>query len=75
MLHLLRIRKKEKQITAEINLNEENGIVVVSGNYEDFHTIIAINNKAGRMFGYHYDEVVGQDLVRLQPSVVRANHH
>ena len=65
MIHLLQIRKEAQHLTAEINLNEDNGLVVVSGNHDEFHTIIAVNNKAERIFGYHYDEVVGQDLVNL----------
>ena len=75
MVNLLQIKHASRNLAPELNLQDENGLLVVSGNHDDFHQVLAINNKAERIFGYHYADVVGQDLVRLQPQVVRANHH
>ena len=65
MVNLLQIKHASRNLAPELNLQDENGLLVVSGNHDDFHQVLAINNKAERIFGYHYADVVGQDLVRL----------
>jgi len=49
-------------------------MVIISGSFKDFCRILAMNNKAERIFGYNTADLLGQPLAMLQPYVYGARH-
>ena len=43
---------------AKINFQDENGMIIISGCQKDFSQILAMNNKAERIFGYSTAELI-----------------
>ena len=49
-------------------------MIIISGCQKDFSKILAMNNKAERIFGYNTDELINHSLTKLQPMVYGYNH-
>lgn len=57
------MRKRNLRLEyAKINFNDENGMIIISGCQRDFSRILAMNNKAERIFGYSTAELIDQPL-------------
>ena len=68
---------KKHNLKAEyksIQLLDENGMIIISGNTNNFAKILAMNNKAERIFGYQTNELVSTKLNRLMPTLFADNH-
>jgi hypothetical protein len=46
----------------KINFSDENGMIIISGCQSNFSNILAMNNKAERIFGYSTAELIDQPL-------------
>ena len=49
-------------------------MIIISGSTNNFAKILAMNNKAERIFGYLTNELIGQKLTRLMPKLFMENH-
>lgn len=68
MLNQKGMRKKNLRLEySKINFSDENGMIIISGCQSDFSSILAMNNKAERIFGYSTAELIDQPLQKLQP--------
>jgi len=47
---------------SKINFSDENGMIIISGCQSNFSKILAMNNKAERIFGYSTAELIDQPL-------------
>eukprot|EP00347_Sterkiella_histriomuscorum_P005198 403357516 len=68
---------KKHNLKAEyksIQLLDENGMIIISGNTNNFAKILAMNNKAERIFGYQTNDLIHQKLKRLMPTLFMDNH-
>lgn len=57
-----------------IQLLDENGMIIISGNTNNFARVLAMNNKAERIFGYSTNELITQKLTKLMPKLFVDNH-
>jgi PAS domain S-box-containing protein len=67
-------KKNLRQEYCRINFSDENSMVIISGCQEDFSKILAMNNKAERIFGYNTSELINHSLIKLQPLVYGYSH-
>lgn len=57
-----------------IQLDDENGMIIISGNTQNFTHIMAMNNKAERIFGYSTSDLLEQRLTKIMPKTF-VDHH
>jgi len=57
-----------------IQMEDENGMIIISGNRHNFTDILAMNNKAERIFGYSIQDIIGQKLQKLLPEILVPHH-
>jgi hypothetical protein len=58
-------KKNLRQEYCKINYSDENSMVIISGCQKDFSKILAMNNKAERIFGYNTSELINHSLTKL----------
>lgn len=58
-----------------MHYDDENGLIIISGSMSAFCSIVAMNNKAERIYGYPTQELIGQKLDRLLPDVYAPHHN
>ena len=58
----------------EIQLEDENGLIIISGCTQNFAKILAMNNKCERIFGFQTNELSGQTVNSLMPKVCVETH-
>ena len=52
------MRKRNLRLEySKVNYADENGMIIISGCQKDFSKILAMNNKAERIFGYSTAEL------------------
>jgi hypothetical protein len=57
------MRKRNLRLEySRINFADENGMIIISGCQSNFSSILAMNNKAERIFGYSTAELIDQPL-------------
>lgn len=49
-------------------------MIIISGCQDNFSKILAMNNKAERIFGYNTSELINHALTKLQPTVYGYSH-
>lgn len=57
-----------------IQLLDENGMIIISGQTGNLGRILAMNNKAERTFGYGTNELMGAKLQKLLPRLFMDRH-
>ena len=58
-------KKNLREEFCKINFADENGMIIISGSQKDFSKILAMNNKAERIFGYNTSELINNTLTKL----------